>query len=802
MQLCGVERKRTDKVGDLQRVLVRYLNQNYDERCGTEHNAHIENLAQLREEVRLAQDKNDATKDLYLKYASLVQHLDMRFPISENNVRLQFAWYDAYRTKKACVYSAKFEYACVLFNVAAVLSQLGTLQNRTTADGAKNACNYFKTSASVFQLLSEQMAMEPECQNSTIDLTVDALNLFKELMLGNAQFCVFDKAFKSNSSPSILAMLASQAATYYDNVLRFMALPSLAAYIPRNMILHTEIMSATLWAEANAASAPDLEERMKYGEAVSRLGVANTNIEESRKKLKQVPELRDYVESIAMRICPKYQGAVKDNNSIYHDPPPAPSSLSPIAGKSLVANIPPFELPKTEDPFIRIVPFSVRQHVVAYRDRKDQAVSTMVKEIDAKTEIVKNTLQALGQPGAIEALQSPTGMPQAVVDKRRIVVSENASTVIPQNIAVLQQMGHANGELLGAALHALDAEEEEDNTHRAQFGPRWIRTPSHTLTVRLRQDGMKYRGNWEHSAKSDQFIAKKWEAHKPIIDLLCGAESQLLSFIPPSTQSQLISSPIVGALVADLSAIDAMLTERTTLRKQLLETSLRDDITAILLANKSANPEEIFTQELKKYQTFVAALQKEYAAQDPLLKKLHDDNGKFSAAKQSSAQSSGKREEVLQQISASFQAYTELKANLKEGIQFHTTFQDLLRRFKTECDDFALARRTELNDVKMQIAASASSYSAQPQPMPQQQLYALPGPPSTVPNKPLPTPGAPQRVPPPPQTYTYQPPTGGFYQPQPTGMTPPPPMQPQQPGQIYTSYTPQPYGYYQQPGKH
>ncbi|KAH3705929.1 hypothetical protein Pelo_19523 [Pelomyxa schiedti] len=40
---------------------------NYDERCGTEHNAHIENLAQLREEVRLAQDKNDATKDLYLK---------------------------------------------------------------------------------------------------------------------------------------------------------------------------------------------------------------------------------------------------------------------------------------------------------------------------------------------------------------------------------------------------------------------------------------------------------------------------------------------------------------------------------------------------------------------------------------------------------------------------------------------------------------------------------------------------------------------------------------------------------------
>jgi hypothetical protein len=41
-------------------------------------------------------------------------------------------------------FSITYEKACVLFNLGALLNQLGTLQNRNTSDGLKAACGYFQ----------------------------------------------------------------------------------------------------------------------------------------------------------------------------------------------------------------------------------------------------------------------------------------------------------------------------------------------------------------------------------------------------------------------------------------------------------------------------------------------------------------------------------------------------------------------------------------------------------------------------------------------------------------------------------
>jgi hypothetical protein len=43
------------------------------------------------------------------------------------------------------------------------------------------------------------------------------------------------------------------------------------------------------------------------------------------------------------------------------------------------------------------------------------------------------------------------------------------------------------------------------------------RTPSHTLTINLRQEIAKYKGNIEHARKSDAYVMKKFQDHQQFI---------------------------------------------------------------------------------------------------------------------------------------------------------------------------------------------------------------------------------------------------------------------------------------------
>jgi hypothetical protein len=48
------------------------------------------------------------------------------------------------------------------------------------------------------------------------------------------------------------------------------------------------------------------------------------------------------------------------------------------------------------------------------------------------------------------------------------------------------------------------------------------RTPSHTLTANLRQEAAKFQMNIEHATKSDSFVRRKYDEHRPILGKLAG----------------------------------------------------------------------------------------------------------------------------------------------------------------------------------------------------------------------------------------------------------------------------------------
>ena len=79
----------------------------------------------------------------------MMDSLEKRVPINEQEVRIQFCWYDIFRGKKASKYSVMFEKVNLMFNMGCILSHIGVSMNRTTDDGIKNAAKNFQARKAV-----------------------------------------------------------------------------------------------------------------------------------------------------------------------------------------------------------------------------------------------------------------------------------------------------------------------------------------------------------------------------------------------------------------------------------------------------------------------------------------------------------------------------------------------------------------------------------------------------------------------------------------------------------------------------
>ena len=81
-----------------------------------------------------------------------------------------------------------YEKASVLFNAAALSSQIGTRQDRTTADGLDIATEHYLSAAGIFQYILDNFSDLPGR-----DLDYDTLQLLVQLMLAQARETSFQK---------------------------------------------------------------------------------------------------------------------------------------------------------------------------------------------------------------------------------------------------------------------------------------------------------------------------------------------------------------------------------------------------------------------------------------------------------------------------------------------------------------------------------------------------------------------------------------------------------------------------------
>uniref|UniRef100_A0A9J8CX80 Rhophilin, Rho GTPase binding protein 2 n=1 Tax=Cyprinus carpio carpio TaxID=630221 RepID=A0A9J8CX80_CYPCA len=132
--------------------------------------------------------RNPSGVDLLASYFSQLSFLEPRFFSPTRQIAIFFTWYDSFTGVPVCQQNISLEKASMLFNMAALYSQIGTRADRQTQAGLEDAIAAFQKSAGVLHYLKETFTHTP-----SYDMSPAMLSMLIRLMLAQAQECMFEQ---------------------------------------------------------------------------------------------------------------------------------------------------------------------------------------------------------------------------------------------------------------------------------------------------------------------------------------------------------------------------------------------------------------------------------------------------------------------------------------------------------------------------------------------------------------------------------------------------------------------------------
>ncbi|CAG8560890.1 7713_t:CDS:10 [Diversispora eburnea] len=643
--ILAIDFKRTERIA-LTTALREYISYSYAEHPDA-YTDDFRILDELRTDCLNLEVHQNALNRL-LKYYGQLVFIGSKFPI---DVGIEFPWYSAFSDEKKPISHRNFYYekACVLFNVGVMYSQLGVSENRATPEGVKKACKHFQLAAGCFKHLNESVIPEMRIA-STLDMSRETLGVLINTMLAQAQECFWQKAVYDNFMDGTVAKLASQVSAYYESAHELASnYPDVAKMLGQKFLTHLQVKSYHFSAAAEFRKSSECIGQNKYGEEIARLQVAEGYVKRS---FDQSKHLRDAVikdlESLHTAVSSNLNRAIKDNDIIYLNTIPAASSLEIIGKANLAA---PHLPPEVKDPislmneksilgmplFVKLVPFAIHQALSVYSDRKERLIKDeILSKLEELTNICSSTLQSLNLPASLDISERSSIPPQLLV-KSQEVRNEGGFSRLEAMFKTVQEFFPNNYKILEEALNVLDAEAGEDEEWQNQFGERWKREPSENINKALVEQANRHKKLLEQARKGDNRIRNKMDQWSGFIQLLCEDKETLANSIPSdnvsSGSAQLDIQEITNELRNQTNEAYNFMRDRQNTIQEVKKTADLDDIGPILLREAAritttsgtstkiepAQFEELFTEQLKKYDRFLELIQQETERQNRVL---------------------------------------------------------------------------------------------------------------------------------------------------------------------------------------
>uniref|UniRef100_A0AAZ3QDW1 Programmed cell death 6-interacting protein n=1 Tax=Oncorhynchus tshawytscha TaxID=74940 RepID=A0AAZ3QDW1_ONCTS len=620
---------------------------------------------------------------------------------------LTFTWKDAFDkgslfggSVKLALASLGYEKTCVLFNGAALASQIASEQNLDSDEGLKAAAKYYQLASGAFGHIKDTV-LSALNREPTMDISPETVGTLSLIMLAQAQEVFFLKATSDKMKDAIIAKLANQAADFYSDAFKQCqykenlpkciyfqeVLPVLAAkhcIMQANAELHQSILA---------------KQKKHFGEEIARLQHASELVKTVASRYDEYVSVKDLSDKISRALT----AAKKDNDFIYHDRVPEVKDLEHIGKAALVkaTTITPPLSAKFTDLFEKMVPMAVQQSMSVYSQRKAETVNRLVGTMREATNLCNGVLASLNLPAALEDL-SGDSIPQSIIEKAHAIVQQGGLQSIEQLIRDLPELLTRNREILDESLKMLDDEESTDSELRSKFSQRWNRTPSGDLYKPLRAEGGNFRSVLDKAVQADQVVRERYNAHCEMIALLCKPEAELTAAIPSANPAKTLQgSEVVSVLRSQLSQLELVKREREVLETEIkgVTFDMSSSFLTALAQDGAINEEALSMSQLdQSYGSYSQRVQASLRSQEELLGNVQASHQEFSSLKQSNSEAND-REEVLKKLASAHDSYVEITSNLREGTKFYNDLTEILLKFQNKCSDIVFARKTERDEL-------------------------------------------------------------------------------------------------------
>jgi programmed cell death 6-interacting protein len=178
---------------DVATPMYSFLNAQFGDAGMSNLSADVPAFQQLRDQAICVMDPSETGILQIQRYSYQMGFIVPRLKDYDNDVKFTFNWFDGFRnSRKITTHCLAVDWACFLWNLAALESQRGAKIDRSTEEGVRNASKHFQQAAGIFEHIKRNLAKDfvgPVVSG----LTDDGLSMATQLMLAQAQLCFYEK---------------------------------------------------------------------------------------------------------------------------------------------------------------------------------------------------------------------------------------------------------------------------------------------------------------------------------------------------------------------------------------------------------------------------------------------------------------------------------------------------------------------------------------------------------------------------------------------------------------------------------
>uniref|UniRef100_A0A8C1GW41 Tyrosine-protein phosphatase non-receptor type 23 n=1 Tax=Cyprinus carpio TaxID=7962 RepID=A0A8C1GW41_CYPCA len=652
---------------------------------------------QLKKLEQLRQNAVNVTRDFegcstLRKYFGQLHYLQSRVPLGYGQeAAVPISWTEIFSEKTVTHEDICYEQACILYNLGALHSMLGAMDNRVSEEGMKVSCTHFQCSAGAFTYLRDHFS-----HNFSVDMSHQILNLNINLMLGQAQECLLEKSMLDNRKSFLVARISAQVVDYYKEACRALENSETASMLGKIQKDWKKLVQMKIYyfaAVAHLHMGKQAEEQQKYGERVAYLQSSLDKLSEAIKMAKGQPDSVQEALRFTMDVIGgKFNSAKKDNDFIYHESVPPLETLTSVKGAPLVKALPvnPTDPSVTgPDIFAKLVPMSAHEASSLYSEEKAKLLRTVMAKIDSRNETLEQFMDSLGlDPESVDNTEMYNTLPSVLMEKcAALSVRPDTVKNLIQSMQVLSGVFTDVEASLREIRDVLDEDEAEERSLEEAAGKQAVPEQPSAL-AELRRDLEKYLEAHEKASFTNTELHRAMNLHISNLRLLGGPLDTLREALP---RPQLSEDEMAGlqTMKRILGKVQEMRDQRSSLEKQLRDLIQQDDITTSLVTTELADMKKLFKEQLKKYEQVKLYLDQNLTAQENILKALTEANVQYATVRKGLAETEHKWNSTVQMLVASYEAYEDLMKKSQEGKEFYedleTKASRLLEKAKTVC---------------------------------------------------------------------------------------------------------------------